>query len=134
MRRLHRIRRTAAGTAGAQLDGLAVHEQRLARLRDRLARRRSELGDDAVDAVRGEFHDLVSEGLRLVRDGIAPDDPRAREFVRRWDAVGERLNPDEDTKRAARAMWTDDGTEIAARMPWPAEEITALVAFVERAR
>ena len=102
--------------------------------RDRLARRRASLGDDAVEAARHEFRDLVTEGLGLVRDGTAPEDPRARDFARRWDVVGERLNPDEDTQQAARAMWTDDSTEIAARMPWPAEEITALVAFVERAR
>jgi hypothetical protein len=72
--------------------------------------------------------------LSLVRDDVPADDPRARDFARRWDAVGERLNPDEDTKRAARAMWTDNSAEVASRMPWPAEELTALVAFVERAR
>jgi MerR family transcriptional regulator, thiopeptide resistance regulator len=102
--------------------------------RDRLAARRADLGDEAVDAARREFRDLMVEGLRLVSDGVAPDDPRARDFARRFDAIGERLNPDPDTQRAARAMWTDNSTEIAARMPWPAESLTALVSLVERAR
>jgi DNA-binding transcriptional MerR regulator len=102
--------------------------------RDRLAARRADLGGEAVESARREFQDLVTEGLRLVRDGTPPDDPRARDFARRWDAVGERLNPDADTQRAARAMWTDGGTEIAGRMPWPADSLTALVSLVERAR
>jgi DNA-binding transcriptional MerR regulator len=102
--------------------------------RDRLAERRAELGDEAVEAARREFQDLVTEGLGLVSDGTAPDDPRARDFARRWDAVGERLNPDAGTQRAARAMWTDNSEEIAARLPWPAEGLAAVVSLVERAR
>jgi hypothetical protein len=102
--------------------------------RTRLADRRAELGDEAVDAARTEFADLVTEGLELVGAGTAPDDPGAREFVRRWDAVGERLNPDDDTKRAARAMWADGGADVAAGLPWPAARLTALVSFVDRVR
>jgi DNA-binding transcriptional MerR regulator len=102
--------------------------------RDRLAARRAELGDEAVEAARREFQDLVTEGLALVSDGTPPDDPRALDFARRWDAVGERLNPGADTQRAARAMWTDNSTEIAGRTPWPAEGLGAVVSLVERAR
>ena len=102
--------------------------------RDRLAERRAELGDEAVDTARREFAELVAEGLALVRAGTPPDDPRARELARRWDAIGDRFNPDAAGKRAARAMWTDNSAELAARMPWPAGELTALVSLVERAR
>ncbi|MPZ81335.1 MAG: MerR family transcriptional regulator [Actinophytocola sp.] len=102
--------------------------------RDRLAARRTELGADAVEAAKREFQDVVTQGLELVRGGIPADDPRAHQLAERWDAVGAPFHDGDDTKRAARSVWTDNSAAIAARMPWPAEELIELVAYLDRAR
>ena len=31
-------------------------------------------------------------------------------------------------------MWTDNSADIAARLPWPAEEFIELMAYLDRAR
>ena len=102
--------------------------------RDQLAERRAALGDAGIDAAKNDFREIVEEGLRLVRAGTPHDDPRARALLERWDAVGMPFHRDDSTKEAARAAWADNSAEIAARLPWPADEFIALVSFLERAR
>jgi hypothetical protein len=102
--------------------------------RDQLAERRAALGEAGIDAAKNDFRAIVEEGLRLVRAGTPPGDPRARALVDRWDAVGAPFHSDDSTKEAARAAWADNSAAIAARLPWPADEFIALVSFVEQAR
>ncbi len=102
--------------------------------RDQLAERRAALGEAGVDAAKNDFREIVEEGLRHLRAGTPPGDPRVRELVERWDAVGTPFHSTDDTKHAARAAWADNSADIAARLPWPADEFIELMSFWERAR
>jgi DNA-binding transcriptional MerR regulator len=102
--------------------------------REQLAERRAALGEAGIDAAKNDFREIVEEGLGYVRDGTPADDPRVRALVQRWDAVGTPFHRDEGTKTAARAAWAENSAEIAARLPWPADEFIELVSFLDRAR
>lgn len=106
--------------------------------RGRLAERREALGPEGVEAARREWAGLVEEGLRHLGDGIPADDPRARDLVRRWDALAGRFHPEgpagAETAAAARRMWRDNSAEIGGSLPWPAERMAGLVAYLEQAR
>lgn len=100
--------------------------------REQLAERRAALGEAGIDAAKNDFREIVEEGLRLVRAGTPPDDPRA--LAERWDAVGAPFHSDDGTKQAARAAWADHSAEIAARLPWPADEFMVFMSLMDRAR
>jgi DNA-binding transcriptional MerR regulator len=103
--------------------------------RVRLAERRAELGVEAVDAARTEWVGLVEEVLRHVRDGTPVDDPRVQTLVGRWDALGNRFHDgDERISAAARTMWRENSEELGRSLPWPTDQMTALVGYLERAR
>ena len=106
--------------------------------RTRLADRRAELGADAVADARDEWTTVVGELLPHAEAGTPVDDPAVVSLVARWDAVGARMRPaDDDTgeiAEAARRMWRDNSAELASRLPWSADQLTTLVAYVERVR
>jgi MerR family transcriptional regulator, thiopeptide resistance regulator len=106
--------------------------------RERLAERRAALGPEAVEAARTAWAGLVEELLRHVEDGTPVEDPRVRDLVGRWDALGNRFHDDgpegERTKAAARAMWQRDSEQLGRSLPWPADRMRDLVAYLERAR
>jgi hypothetical protein len=102
--------------------------------REQLAERRAALGEAGIDAAKNDFRESVTEGLGYLRDGTPADDPRVRALAQRWDAVGTPFHSDEGTKTAARAAWAANSAEIAARLPWPADEFIELVSFLDRAR
>ncbi|WP_067179515.1 MerR family transcriptional regulator [Microtetraspora niveoalba] len=103
--------------------------------RERLAERRAELGSEAVDAARTEWAGLVEELLGHVRADTPVDDPRVRDLVRRWDTIGAAFHAgDERTAGAARRMWRDHGPELARGLPWSADLLNGLVAYVDRVR
>ncbi|MEU7876765.1 MerR family transcriptional regulator [Microbispora bryophytorum] len=106
--------------------------------RERLAERRNALGGEGVEAARHEWAGLVEEGLRLVESGVPAEDERARDLVRRWDALAGGFHPDgadgERTRAAARRMWRDNSAEIGGSLPWPVERMAGLVAYLEQAR
>ena len=101
---------------------------------EQLAERRAALGEAGIDAAKNDFREVVEEGLGYLRDGTPVDDPRVRALVLRWDAIGTPFHRDEGTKTAARAAWAANSAEIAARLPWPADEFIELVSFLDRAR
>ncbi len=112
------------------LDGYFTAEQQ-----DDLARRRAEIGPEGVDAAKDQWAGLVEELLTHLRADTPVDDPRVADLVRRWDALGDAFHPGgEGTKTAARRMWQDHATDLARPLPWPAERLSALVAYLERAR
>ncbi|MEO3777756.1 MerR family transcriptional regulator [Micromonospora sp. B11E3] len=117
----------------SMLDTYFTPEQR-----DELARRRSELGADAVEEARVRFADLVEQLLAHADAGTPVDDPRVRDLVRQWDELGNAFHAEgvggEQTKAAARRMWQDHRDELSARLPWPAERMAGLMAYLERAR
>ncbi|WP_433249327.1 MerR family transcriptional regulator [Streptosporangium sp. CA-135522] len=123
----------------ATLELISVYETHFTpEQRDRLAERRAELGPEAVEAAKREWAALVEELLAHVAAGTPVDDPRVAGLVARWDALGARFHPPaepgRETAAAARRMWRDDGAELGARLPWPAERMAALVGYLERAR
>ncbi|GII77630.1 hypothetical protein Sru01_26120 [Sphaerisporangium rufum] len=114
----------------SMLDGYFTQEQQ-----EQLARRRAELGPEAVEAARARWAGLVDELLAHVRAGTPVDDPRVRELVRDWDELGAAFHPaGGQTEEAARRMWREQGTELGRRLPWPPERMAELLAYLDRAR
>ncbi|MDX3070954.1 MerR family transcriptional regulator [Streptomyces sp. NPDC088354] len=112
------------------LDGYFTQEQQ-----DQLARRRAELGPQAVDAARTRWSGLVEELLAHVDAGTALDDPGVRRLVREWDELGSAFHTGgQGTEEAARRMWQDHGTDLGRGLPWSAERMAGLVGYLERAR
>lgn len=99
-----------------------------------LADRRAELGAATIEAAKHEWASLVEEGLRLVQDGTPAHDPSAQDLVRRWDTLGSSFHSGEQTKTAARAMWQENSVELSSSLPWSAVQLTALVAYLQKAR
>ncbi|WP_370021363.1 MerR family transcriptional regulator [Planotetraspora sp. GP83] len=103
--------------------------------RDRLAERRAVLGPEAVDNAKTEWAGLVGELLRHVQGDTPVEDPRVQALVERWDALGDLFHGgDERVKAAAKTMWQENSTELSQRLPWPANQMVSLVAYIERAR
>lgn len=102
--------------------------------RTQLARRRAELGPDAIEKAKSRWVDLVEDLLTHAEAGTPADDPRVRELVRQWDEVGAPFHDDERTKDAARRMWQENSVEITTALPWSAERMGVLVDYVDRVR
>ncbi len=103
--------------------------------RERLAARRAELGPEAIEAAKSRWSELVEQLLGHVRAGTPVEDPEVRDLVRRWDEIGAMFHSgDGDTEDRARRMWQDHGTDLAQALPWSAEDMSGLVAYLERAR
>jgi DNA-binding transcriptional MerR regulator len=145
-RRVRGLLRQAGDSSGPDPDRLmtalelmSVFETYLTEeQRERLAERRAALGGEGVEAAKHEWKGLVEEGLRLVETGVPAEDERARDLVRRWDALAGRFHPagpeGERTRAAAQRMWQDNSAEIGRSLPWPAERIAGLVAYLAQAR
>jgi MerR family transcriptional regulator, thiopeptide resistance regulator len=123
----------------ATLELISVYDTYFTRQqRDQLAQRRAELGPEAVEAAKREWHDLVEALLPHVAADTPVDDPRVVELTARWEALGARFHPSapqgHETAETARRMWRDNSAELGANLPWPAERVTALVAYLRRAR
>jgi DNA-binding transcriptional MerR regulator len=121
------------------LEMISVYETSFtAEQREQLARRRAELGPEAVEAAKGEWRDLVEELLEHVARRTPADDPRVQELTGRWDALAGRFHADGPeggrTKAAAQQAWDDHSEEIGRSLPWPVERMRELVGYLERAR
>jgi hypothetical protein len=100
-----------------------------------LAERRAELGPDAIQAAKTRWVELVEALLRHVQADTPVSDPQVRDLVRRWNELGAAFHAgDHQTEAAARRMWQDNSAEISRTLPWPQERMTALVAYLDRAR
>lgn len=103
--------------------------------RDRLAERTAEIGPEAVAAAKTQWAGMVEELLQHVRTDTPVDDPRVRTLVGQWDELATRFNGgDEGIKGATKAVWNDHQAEISQRLPWPVDKLSALVAYLDRAR
>ncbi len=65
------------------LDAYRTREQR-----DSLIRRRAELGEDTIEALRLQWLGLVRELRRHQVDGTPPEDPRVQALAVQWDEIG----------------------------------------------
>ncbi|GAB3008248.1 MerR family transcriptional regulator [Amycolatopsis acidiphila] len=102
--------------------------------REQLARQRAELGPDRIEEAKSRWAKLVEELLPHVEARTPADDPAVRELVRQWDALAAPFHADEGTKAAAQRTWQNNSAAIADTLPWPADRMTALVAYVARVR
>jgi DNA-binding transcriptional MerR regulator len=103
--------------------------------REQMAERRAELGPEAVEEAKAQWVTLVEELLPHVRADTPVADPRVQDLVGRWDALATPFHGgDERLKAAAQRMWQDNSGELGRRLPWPADQMTDLVAYLDRAR
>lgn len=113
------------------LDSYFTSEQR-----EELARRRQALGPQAVEEAKTRWAGLVEQLLDHVQDDTPVDDPQVQDLVQRWDELGAAFQPEgaasEQAKAAARQMWADHSEELSRNLPWPAEKLTAVTAYLER--
>ena len=102
--------------------------------RRELAARRAELGGERIEAAKLRWAGLVDEGLRYVVDGTPVSDPSVRAWARSWDDLGSLVHSGEQTKTAARALWQDNSEALSADLPWSADQLAGLVAYLHEAR
>jgi MerR family transcriptional regulator, thiopeptide resistance regulator len=157
-RQLNEVRRRVEGLV-EQLDGESVPapEQFLGALEltaqlygalspgqhDALARRRAELGDDKVDALKTELFTILRELHRHMTDGTPPQDPAVRELATRWQGITAAFRtgqPEVDAQigAASGAMWAAHGERmgqyLSDRVEWMAPgDMAALMAYVQQA-
>jgi DNA-binding transcriptional MerR regulator len=117
------------------LEGMTMYEKYFTEeQRAELARRRAELGPAAVDDAKSTLASLVEEGLGYLSANTPVDDPKARDFARRWDGLGSQFHSHEATKVASRSMWEENSPELSDRLPWPADRLRELVSYLQRVR
>lgn len=102
--------------------------------RQELADRRAELGSDRIEAAKARWAALVEEGLRHVENRTPVSDPSIREWARTWDEIGSMFHSGEQTKAAALSMWQDNRAALSADLPWSAEQLVGLLAYLQQAR
>ncbi|MFI7131455.1 MerR family transcriptional regulator [Nonomuraea sp. NPDC050153] len=108
---------------------------------EQLARRREALGPEAVEATKTRWAGLVEQLLGHVQDGTPVDHPQVQDLLRQWDTIGVPFQPEgitdeqrEQMQNAVRQLWQDHSSDIVRNLPWPAEKMTALYAYLDRAR
>ena len=117
------------------LEMIAVLENHFTpQQRQDLAARRAELGADRIEAAKTRWVALVEEGLRHAGNATPVTDPSVRQWARAWDELGAMFHSGEQTKAAARAMWQDNSAALSADLPWTAEQLTGLMAYLHQAR
>jgi DNA-binding transcriptional MerR regulator len=104
--------------------------------RDDLARRRLELGREAIEALQSEWGALVGELTRHLRAGTPVDDPRVQALTTRWDEIGTAFHDgDESITAAVDTMWREHRADLSRRIGWSAPtDGPDLVDYVQRAR
>ncbi|MCD4852315.1 MerR family DNA-binding transcriptional regulator [Arthrobacter sp. AK01] len=102
--------------------------------RQQLADKRQELGAEKIEAAKHQWATLVEEGLELIRAGTSVTDPAVQDWVRSWDGIGEMFHSGEDTKAAAREAWQENSQTISADLPWGADDLARLMAYLQKAR
>lgn len=103
--------------------------------RSQLAAHAADLGPDAIKAAKASWAGLVQELLQHVQRQTPVEDPRVQELVAGWDALAARFNGGDDAvKASAQQVWQEHSEAISQTMPWPADQLRALVAYLHQAR
>lgn len=111
--------------------------------RQTLDRRATELGPEAVDALRAQWLELVGELRTLQREGTPPGDARVLQRVTRWQEIGTSLRgattEDGQLAAATTALWRDNRdvidqalTDRVGRLD--AGDLIAVVEYLRQAR
>ncbi|MFI7611269.1 MerR family transcriptional regulator [Nonomuraea terrae] len=108
---------------------------------EQLARRREALGPEAVEETKTRWAGLVEQLLGHVELDTPVDDPRVRDLLHQWDTIGMPFRPEGTTdeqlariRAAVQHLWQDHSGDILRNLPWPAEKMIALYAYLDRAR
>jgi DNA-binding transcriptional MerR regulator len=102
--------------------------------RRQLADKRDALGEERIHKAKQQWVGLVEQGLAHVRDQTPVTDPAVQEWVRSWDSIGSLFHSGEGTKAAARAAWQQNSQAISAGLPWSAEDLAGLMAYLQEAK
>ncbi|NUT92496.1 MAG: MerR family transcriptional regulator [Saccharothrix sp.] len=106
--------------------------------RDALAARRTELGEQRIDDLREQWVEVLKALRRHQQAGTPVTAPEVTALVTRWDEIGSRFHPGDDTPPRARALWRDHGDRISERVAtvlgWEPTAITEVVTYLNTAR
>ncbi|MGV9337692.1 MerR family transcriptional regulator [Streptomyces sp. NPDC003688] len=98
-------------------------------------------GPEAAEETKTRWARLVEQLLGHVEDDTPVDDPQVQELLCRYDQLGAPFQPEgftaeqrEQLQAAIQRLWQDHSADIAQKLPWPAEKMTALYAYLDRAR
>jgi DNA-binding transcriptional MerR regulator len=119
------------------------HAYLSAQQREALARRRAELGADAVEELRSEWLTVAAQLHRHLKGGTPAEDAEVRELAARWRRIGQtfrtgRQQLDEQIEASADAMCRQHSARISRRVSdevgWLGpDDLTAIVDYVRRA-
>lgn len=105
---------------------------------EQLARRREALGSEAVEETKTRWAGLVEQLLGHMRDGTPADQPQVQELLHQWDTIGVPFQPEgitdeqrEQMQNAIRQLRQDHSGDILQNLPWSAEQMTALYAYLD---
>ncbi|MDP4503783.1 MerR family transcriptional regulator [Nonomuraea turcica] len=129
----------------ATLETISVYEAYVNReLRDHLARRRADLGEDRMKDLRAEWLELLRETLGHLRAGRPVGDPAVQELSVRWESLASGLQSgdqqvDERLSAAGMALWSDNSAAIsegvAMQIDWlEAGDLPAVIDYLQRAK
>ncbi|MEV4092493.1 MerR family transcriptional regulator [Streptosporangium saharense] len=120
----------------SMLDRYFTEEQR-----EQMAQGIAAAGPEAAETTKLRWAELVERLLDHVRTGTPVDDPRVRGLLGEYDRLGAPFQPEgvtneqrERLRAAVQRMWRDHGGDIVRNLPWSAEEMAALHAYLDRAR
>ncbi|MFD1544963.1 MerR family transcriptional regulator [Nonomuraea guangzhouensis] len=127
------------------LEMISVYESYFGQeVRDDLAKRRMQLGADALERFRAEWLVLLREAREHMLADTPVDDPRVREVATRWEALATALQSgdqqvDQRTQAAGMAFWRDNSAgiseEISRQIDWlDAGDLPAIMTYFERVR
>ncbi|MFB4274066.1 MerR family transcriptional regulator [Nonomuraea sp. MTCD27] len=129
----------------ATLELHSVYESYFSQeLRDHLARRRAELGEERMEGFRAQWLDLLRQVHRHMLDGTPVEDPRVQHLTTQWEAMAAGLQTgdqqvDDRLTEAGMALWRDSGPELSAELSrqidWlDAGDLPAIMHYFERVR
>lgn len=103
---------------------------------DLLARKRTDLGPAAIEAMKLEWADLARRLMGLQAENVPVDDPRVQELTTRWDEIGTAFHGGDTAIVAATdAAYEGSKEAVNRQLGWPAPgDGPDLVDYVRRAR
>ncbi|PRY38116.1 MerR family transcriptional regulator [Umezawaea tangerina] len=148
--RVSRLREQVAGLLASLDEGMPGPERFTATLeaisrmddhytpaqQDLMARKRTELGPAAIEAMKVEWFGLARRLMGLQAQDVPVDDPRVQEMTKRWDEIGTAFHGGDTAIVAATdAAYEGSKESLNRQLGWPAPgDGPDLVDYVRRAR
>ncbi|MEU7745522.1 MerR family transcriptional regulator [Nonomuraea sp. NPDC049158] len=130
------------------LEEISVYETYFGQeIRDHLAQRRIQLGEDTLRDLRAEWLVLLKEAHQHMLAGTPVDDPQVQAVTARWTAMAAAIQSgdeqrdeqfDERLKAAGTAWWRDNSAgvsaEVSRQIEWlDADGLPAILDYLQRA-